>query len=353
MSQLACANPPLFRAEAPPAVARAIAAAGGAAIRNVAIPRASARGRRLPQLHDGLFLTDGGLETTAIFHDGIDLPCNAAFLLLRDERGRDWLRRYYHRYLSIAAMAGRGFVFETPTWRASPDWAWQLDVSFVELDELNARAVLLMHEVAVDAAAGVPYVVSGCVGPRRDGYAPDLAMTAREAADYHRRQIAVFASSGVDFATATTMTNSAEAIGIASAAGAAGLPVVVSFTVETDGRLPTGQALGDAIREVDAALAVPPAYYMINCAHPTHFAGVLDSGANWAKRVRGLRANSSCRSHAELDESPTLDAGDPLQLAREHRALLARHPQLAVLGGCCGTDHRHVEAIAQACALAA
>lgn len=328
-------------------------APGGNAVANMASPR----GRRLPQLHDGWYLTDGGLETTAIFHDRLELPQNAAFVLLRSERGRDWLRRYYRRYLGIAAAAGRGFVFETPTWRASPDWAWKLDVSLVELDALNTRAALLMREIANEAAIEtgerVPYVVSGCVGPRRDGYAADLAMSADEADEYHRRQVAVFARAGVDFVTATTMTNSAEAIGVADAAASLGLPAVVSFTVETDGNLPTGQSLGGAITEVDATALVRPAYYMINCAHPTHFYDALDRGGDWVQRVRGLRANSSCRSHAELDESPTLDSGDPQQLAREHRALLARHPQLAVLGGCCGTDHRHIEAIAQACGIAA
>ncbi|MDH5821956.1 homocysteine S-methyltransferase family protein [Luteimonas sp. RD2P54] len=312
--------------------------------------RAHHAGTRLPQLRGGTYLTDGGLETTAIFHHGIELPHGAAFLLLRNADGREWLRSYYRRYLRIAHATGSGFVLETPTWRASSDWAWRLNVAYVELDALNARAVALMRELAAEYdPASARLVVSGCVGPRRDGYAPDLAMTAAQAETYHLRQLAVFARAGADLATAMTITNSAEAIGIARGARALGLPVVVSFTVETDGRLPTGQPLGEAIAEVDAATAAAPVYYMLNCAHPDHFAATLDAGGGWVRRLRGLRANASCRSHAELDQAPALDDGDPRQLGRQYRELLHRHPHINVLGGCCGTDHRHLECIASAC----
>ncbi len=304
---------------------------------------------RLPQLDGGMFLTDGGIETTAIFQHGIPLPCNAAFVLLRSRDGCDWLRDYYRRYLRIARATGSGFVLETPTWRASPDWAWQLDVAFRELDALNMAAVTLMRDLG-DEYQGTPTVVSGCIGPRRDGYAADLAMTADEAEAYHRRQVGAFARAGADFVTATTMTNASEAIGIARAARAAGLRLVVSFTVETDGRLPTGQPLAQAIAAVDAASDGWPAYYMINCAHPSHFADVLDGGGHWVRRIRGLRANASSRSHAELDEATELDSGCPEDLGTRYRALLRRHPHINVLGGCCGTDHRHVAQIARACA---
>lgn len=306
---------------------------------------------RLPQLDGGLFLTDGGLETTAIFHDGMDLPCNAAFVLLRNDAGRRWLKAYYDRYVQIALEVGSGFILETPTWRASPDWAARIGIGLQELDALNADAVRLMREIAADhAAAGIALVVSGCVGPRRDGYAPDLAMTADEAESYHRRQIDVFAAAGADLATAITMTNSAEAIGFVRAAQAAGLPAVVSFTVETDGCLPTGDSLRQAIATVDAATDAAPAYYMINCAHPTHFADALAAGEPWVARVRGLRANSSRLSHAELDEAPQLDTGNPAELGLQHRSMRELHRHINVLGGCCGTDHRHVEQIARACA---
>jgi S-methylmethionine-dependent homocysteine/selenocysteine methylase len=180
-----------------------------------------------------------------------------------------------------------------------------------------------------------------------------MVMSADEAQAYHAQQIGVFAESDADMVTAITMTNANEAIGVARAAQAAGMPVAISFTLETDGRLPTGQGLKEAIDEVDAATGNAPAYYMINCAHPTHFEATLDAEAAWVQRVRGLRANASKRSHAELNEAPDLDEGNPAELGAEYHAILRRHPQINVLGGCCGTDRRHVEAICGVCKQAA
>jgi S-methylmethionine-dependent homocysteine/selenocysteine methylase len=308
---------------------------------------------RLPQLSGELFLTDGGIETTLIFHDGLDLPHFAAFHLLEDTAGRAALRRYYRRYAKIARAAGVGFVLESPTWRASADWGSKLGYSDAALAQANRDSLALMREFRVEfETERSPMVVSGCVGPRGDGYDPGQVMSPKEAAAYHARQVRVLADAGADMVTAITMTNAAEAIGVTRAALQAGLPVVISFTLETDGRLPTGQKLQDAIEEVDAATASGPAYYMINCAHPTHFDAVL-SGGTWLKRLRGLRANASRRSHAELDAAADLDAGDPVELGSQYRALRRRHPQLNVLGGCCGTDHRHVEQISHACRMAA
>jgi S-methylmethionine-dependent homocysteine/selenocysteine methylase len=306
---------------------------------------------QLPQLRgDGPFLTDGGLETTLVFHEGIELPHFAAFILLKDEKGRAVLRRYYERYLEIAAAEHTGFVLESATWRASPDWAERLGITPGELELYNRDAIQLLLDLRAAWKTRAPrIVVSACVGPRGDGYDPGQVMTAMEAQAYHAPQIATYAAAGADMICAITMTNIPEAIGVVRAAKAAGLPVAISFTVETDGRLPTGQTLGDAIETVDAATGDGPAYYMINCAHPTHFAEALETDASWLKRVRGLRANASKRSHQELNDSPDLDDGDPDALGEEHAALLRRHGHIRVLGGCCGTDHRHVAAIARAC----
>ena len=153
----------------------------------------------------------------------------------------------------------------------------------------------------------------------------------------------------MDFITALTITNVGEAVGIARAANRSRLPVVISFVVETDGRLPSGQDLREAIEDTDASSYSPSAYYMINCAHPTHFADVLDDDGSWFERICGICANASAKSHAELDESDELDEGDPVELAAHYRALLERLPNLTVLGGCCGTDHRHVAEICTAC----
>jgi S-methylmethionine-dependent homocysteine/selenocysteine methylase len=303
----------------------------------------------LPQLDERAFLTDGGLETTLIFHDGHDLPYFAAYDLLTRDGGEDALRRYFEPYVRIALAREVGIVLETPTWRANPDWAARIGHSGDRLESLNRRAVELLHELREEfETEETPIVISGCVGPRGDGYIVGETMTADEAANYHGAQIRSFAEAGVDLVSAITMTYADEALGIVRAARAVGLPVVISFTVETDGRLPSGQSLGEAIDEVDARSDGAAAYFMLNCAHPSHFYDVLDPGSRWTERIRGLRANASRRSHAELDEAEELDTGDPEELAHEYVALRERLPRLTVLGGCCGTDHRHIDAVGEA-----
>jgi S-methylmethionine-dependent homocysteine/selenocysteine methylase len=307
----------------------------------------------LPQLNGDLFLTDGGIETTLIFHEGLDLPSFAAFHLLKDEQGTEALRRYFVRHAAIARQHGVGFILESATWRASSDWGDKLGYSRRALAEANRKAIALLHELRLDLETErSPMVISGCVGPRGDGYDPGAIMSPAEAEAYHAVQIRTFAETEADLVTAITMTNAHEAIGVTRAARAAGMPVVISFTVETDGKLPTGQPLQEAIQEVDAATGRAPVYYMINCAHPSHFEAVLD-GQAWMARLRGLRANASKRSHAELDEAADLDDGDPVELGQQYSDLWARFPQFNVLGGCCGTDHRHIEQIGTACLIAA
>jgi homocysteine S-methyltransferase len=304
---------------------------------------------RLPQLAGKLFLTDGGLETTLIFHEGLDLPYFAAFDLLKDDAGRAVLNQYFRRYIKIAQKSGLGFILESATWRASADWGAKLGYPEAELGDLNQRAIAMLHDLRREfEAPATPMVISGCIGPRGDGYNPASFMSDAEAEVYHRAQARIFCDADADMISAFTLTYPQEAIGIVRAAQAVGMPVVISFTVETDGRLPNGQALRDAIAQVDAATGNGPAYYMINCAHPVHFTNLLDGGASWHTRIRGLRANSSTKSHKELDEATSLDAGDPVDLAARYRALMARLPNLNVVGGCCGTDHRHVAAICQA-----
>jgi S-methylmethionine-dependent homocysteine/selenocysteine methylase len=304
--------------------------------------------RHLPQLDGGVYVTDGGIETTLIYHQGLDLPEFAAFDLLKDDAGTEELRRYFEPYAKLARDHGVGLVLESPTWRANPDWGAKIGYSREELDALNRKAISLMEELREEWASGAPVVVSGCVGPQSDGYSPDTMLTAAEAEAYHATQIGTFADTAADMVTAITMTYADEAIGVTRAAQRAGLPVVISFTLETDGRLPNGQPLAEAIEEVDRATASGPAYYMINCAHPTHFEQVLEPGAAWVERIGGLRTNASMKSHAELDESGELDEGDPQELAARHGALKAQLPKVNVLGGCCGTDHRHIAAICDA-----
>ena len=306
---------------------------------------------RLPQLTaDKLFLTDAGMETFLIFHEGVELPFFASFDLMKNEEGVAHVRRYYERFIALARHRGLGFVFEAPTWRANPDWAAKLGYDKTTLAAIDRRTIALMALMRDEfETPDTPIVISGNIGPRGDGYNPQHTMSAAEAQDYHGAQIAVFRDSEADMVSAFTLNYVNEAIGIARAARNARMPVVISFTVETDGRLPTGQSLKDAIVETDVQTDNAPAYYMLNCAHPAHFSDALASREPWTKRLRGLRANASMRSHAELDAAPDLDAGDPVELGRQYRDLRKRMPQLTILGGCCGTDHRHVEQICFAC----
>jgi S-methylmethionine-dependent homocysteine/selenocysteine methylase len=304
----------------------------------------------LPQLRGDFFLTDGGIETTLIFLEGLELPDFAAFTLLKTKDGRAALRKYFRTYAGLARRFGTGLVLESATWRASADWGTKLGYSAKEMRDANRSAVALLEELRSEpeSPAGKT-VVSGCLGPRGDGYNSSKVMSAEEAEHYHGDQIDVFEDTAADMVTAITMNYVEEALGITRAAQRAGLPVAISFTVETDGRLPTGQALRAAIEQVDAETSSYPSYYMLNCAHPTHFEDVLVADQPWSKRIRGLRANASRKSHAELNESPELDIGDPAELGQQHAQLKRRLPQLNIMGGCCGTDHRHVEQIAIAC----
>ena len=303
----------------------------------------------LPQ-RKRLFLTDGGFETVMVFHEGLDLPCFAAIDLIRRPDGPNRIARYFDDYIAIAEQAGTGLIIETQTWRASPDWAEP--IGFADLNEL-AEANRRMTELTLmireqNESLRTPIVVSGCLGPRGDGYDPGKLMTVSEAANYHSWQIGILARSGVDMISALTMNNVEEAAGIALAAKKAAIPVALSFTVETDGRLPTGETLEEAIRQVDGLTNRYPAYYMINCAHPSHFAETLAGAGDWINRLRGVRANASKRSHAELDCACDLDAGDPVELGQEMAQLKSQLPHLTILGGCCGTDHRHIAEIAKA-----
>jgi len=303
----------------------------------------------LPQLSDEVFLTDSGLETDLIFHRGFDLPEFAAFVLVDDERGTAALDAYFRRHVDIAVQHGCGVILEAPTWRASRDWGSRIGYPPAELRRVNQSAVGLlsrMRDGYLDAASS-PVVISGCIGPRADAYRPRERMPEGEAEDYHKEQIEVLAATDADMVHAMTITYAAEAIGIARAAAGAGIPAAISFTTETDGRLPDGTSLSDAVTAVDAATSGAPVYYGVNCAHPSHFGSALPGGAIGA-RVRGVRANASEMSHAELDESPTLDEGDPVELAGDYVRLRGQHPGLSILGGCCGTDARHVQAIADA-----
>ncbi|MEM7643893.1 MAG: homocysteine S-methyltransferase family protein [Pseudomonadota bacterium] len=295
---------------------------------------------------DDILLTDGGLETALIFLEGVDLRDFAAFELLETAAGRATLARYWQPFFELAARTGRGFVLDTPTWRASTDWGARLGYDAEDIARINREAGVFAAELRRAAPAPGGIRINGVVGPRGDGYVAEAAMGPAEAESYHRHQINALAMGPVDQITAVTMTNVPEAIGVLWAANDADLPVSIGFTVETDGRLPSGTGLAEAIAEVDAASPRPPSWFMINCAHPEHFAHVLDGPH--AARIGALRCNASRLSHAELDAADALDAGDPVEFGTLTAGLAVDLPQIRVLGGCCGTDHRHLERLAAA-----
>ena len=304
---------------------------------------------RLPTLGGRLFLGDGGLETTMMFEEGIDLPCFASFLLLSHETHRQALRRYYAGYIEIARNQGLGFTLDTPTWRANRDWGERLGYSASELAEINRSAVRFADEIrAAEETGSTPIALCGTIGPRGDAYHPANAMAAEEAERYHAEQIRTFGDAGVDMVCAYTLSYAAEAVGIVNAAHAIGIPVSISFTVETDGRLPSGERLAEAVEHVDEETGGAAAFFMINCAHPVHFALELRRGGPWLQRLGGIRVNASRKSHAELDRATTLDAGDPVELASAYGELQPHVPELGIVGGCCGTDQRHVAQICSA-----
>jgi homocysteine S-methyltransferase len=303
-----------------------------------------------PYLADEVVLTDSGLETTLIFEQGFDLPQFASFPLVETPHGRAALRHYYRRHIDLARDHRVDVVLETPTWRASADWGASLGYDADDLARVNAAAVELVRELREEyRPTGTRVIVSGNLGPRGDGYEPGDRMTADEAERFHRPQIDALAAAGAELITVLTMTYPDEAIGVARAAAAAGIPSVISFTVETDGRLPSGEPLGETVRAVDVATGGTVTAYGINCAHPDHFRAVLTDTGDWLGRIGLVRANASRMSHAELDEADELDAGDPVELGRQYAELRRMLPGLRVVGGCCGTDPTHIDQIAHAC----
>lgn len=292
------------------------------------------------------YLSDGGLETTLIFHQGIALNHFAAFELLRNEEAQRALEAYYKPYLLLAEKYGLGFVMESPTWRASCDWGVKLGYTHDELFALNKQSIKFIREIARPFSQSLTHIIiSGNIGPRGDGYKADSQMTAEQAKVYHLEQVKAFALADADVVTALTITYSNEAIGIINAARSFNLPVVVSFTVETDGKLPSGELPEQAIDRTDKATDHYAEHYMLNCAHPQHFLPMLHTSGEWKNRICGIRSNASLKSHAELDGSDMLDTGDKCLLANGYAQLFHLLPSLRVIGGCCGTDSSHMDEI--------
>jgi len=301
----------------------------------------------LPQLSGSLFLADGGIETDLIFNRGIEIREFAAHTLLSDPASREQVAAYFRPFLTLAADCGAGYILDSQTWKAHLHWADSLRATAAELREANLDSISFIAGIRKEFAdQSKPIVLNGIIGPTSDAYAPEARLTSDQARHYHAQQIGWLAETEVDMVTATTFPHVDEAIGFVQAAGEAEIPAVVSFTVETDGRLPTGVPLADAVRRVDDATDGAAAYFMVNCAHPDHFFHVLGD-EDWARRIRGLRCNASRLSHAELDACETLGDGEPSEFGSQYRSILERLPWINVLGGCCGSDLRHVTEVAR------
>jgi homocysteine S-methyltransferase len=299
----------------------------------------------LPQIANGKFLHYVGMETDLIFNQGVDLPGFASYPLLETEEGRSTLRRYYDAFINTAREAGLGVILDSVTWVANRDRGAAIGYSPKKLKDLNIAAVNLVAQIR-DQNADLPIVLCAQMGPRGDGYAPTDQMSAKEVEDYHSEQMATLSQTEADLVAGFTLCYPEEAIGIIRAGQRFDMPVAISFTVETDGRLPTGLPLGDAIEAVDAATDSAAAYFLVNCAHPDHIVQGL-SEEPWIGRLKGIVSNASRCSHAELDEAEELDDGDPVELGQLSGKLGKLFPHFTIFGGCCGTDMRHIRAIAE------
>lgn len=291
-------------------------------------------------------LTDSGFETTLIFHHHIDLPHFASFYLLDKPKYDDVIYKYYADHLEIAQKHNLGYILESGTWRANRDWGFKLGYNESDLVKVNQLAIKQLKAFKDEYSAYLPFIlISGQIGPAKDGYTITEVMSDVESQHYHDLQIKAFKEAGADLASALTMGYIDEALGIVYSAKENDLPVAISFTVETDGNLPSGETLKNAIEIIDKATNNYPLHYMVNCAHPSHFTNQLNEGSEWKLRIKGVRANASCKSHAELDEATELDKGDVSDFGKWHSILKEKLPNLNVYGGCCGTDVEHVAEI--------
>ena len=283
-----------------------------------------------------------GTGTDLIFHHGIDLPGFASFPLVDDPKARPILQMQMRELIATAGTAGFGAILDTPTWMANRDRAAPLGYGAADLERINRDAVALMAEVRDDANSD-DVLLALCLGPSRDPYTKDAPLSVEAARDYHAAQIASVRESGIDLVNAYTFNQVPEAAGAVLAAADADLPVALSLVVETDGCLDNGLPLDAAIAEIDAATDGAAAYFMVNCAHPDHFGPALSGNP----RLKGVVANASRCSHAELDEATELDDGNPAELGGQIARLVAENPALRVIGGCCGTDMRHLTQMAE------
>ncbi len=297
----------------------------------------------LPQLGTNIFTSYMGMDTELLFRHGIDLPGFASYPLLLNPEHKNLLHNYYCSLVDLAKDQNVGLILDSVTWVANRDRGAELGFSPEDLKKLNIEAIKLIEDVR-DERGDLPTVLCGQVGPRGDGYAPDDLMSTQEAENYHSEQIETYSNTEADLICASTLCYPEEASGVVRAAQRFNMPAAIAFTVETDGRLPTGISVKDAIEQVDAESNGGALYFLINCAHPDHFTSIF-SDEPWMQRLRGVVANASRKSHAELDIAEELDAGDPNELGMQVGGLRKQFAHFNILGGCCGSNLQHIKRI--------
>lgn len=300
------------------------------------------------QQPDVLYLTEGGQETELMYKHGHELPEFAMYPLLDDPKAVADLTDMYTRYLEVAATHGFVALMGGLDYRASPDWASKIGISAAGLADYQLRSIQFLRDMAQPFERDIPRVlIAGVIGPRGDAYGRDHTITADEAEEYHGVQVSTLREAGVDLVSAMTFNNIPEAIGVARAVAAAGLPLSMSFMVDSSGRLTTGPTLQEAVETVDAQAGdARPDFYGINCSHPVELQPALTSGP-WLERVRSLRPNASPAEKQALCQIGHLEAGDPKALAAQMQALSVRLPHVDIWGGCCGTWDDHLRAFGE------
>lgn len=301
-----------------------------------------------PPPREGVFyLTEGGQETEIMYRHGHKLPDFAMYPLFARPQAMADVRDMYRRYLETAVRHGFVALMGGLDYRASPDWASKLGFDAQALADVQLRCIDLLREFAKPFEPELPDVlIVGIVGPRGDAYSLNRTITAAEAEDYHSTQLATLKRAGVDLVSAMTFNNTEEAIGVARAAAGLGLPLAISFTLDSTSRLKSGPTVRQAITTVDAATGdARPDFYGINCSHPHEFTPALEPG-DWMQRVRSFRPNAAMMEKQQLCQIGHLVDGDPQELGAQMGALARRYPHIDVWGGCCGTWDAHLDAIA-------
>ncbi len=297
----------------------------------------------LPQLGNDIFACYTGMDTDIIYNRGIALPGFASYPLLSTLEGKNILREYYSNLVELARELNVAAILDSVTWVANRDRGAGLNYSREDLKKFNIEAIELIASVR-EEKGDLPTVLCGQIGPRGDGYEPSNLMSTKEAESYHAEQIKIYSNTEADLVSASTICYAEEAAGIVRAADHYDIPVSISFTVETDGRLPTGMPLKEAIEKVDDESNSRALYFLINCAHPDHFTNILNH-ESWMHRLRGVVANASRCSHSELEVAEDLDEGNPYELGSLIGSLRRLYPHFNIVGGCCGTDMRHMKRI--------